>query len=221
MANAIVKKITLGSTTYDIKDNSGTKSTHTHTKDQITDFPVIPDISGKLDKLTYEWNKSISFGSSGYLLIGKFPCYDTNITIDIDSTTSTTYHATLVIATQNINTSRGGTYVCNVYDDANNTVTGSFKIQYSSGSRNFNVYFAPQSWSKNLVHIRAVGLQSAPTESEICTNVNSIPSSDLLNVTNLLSTTFATATHIHQDYEDRITALEEALDGLLARLTAI
>lgn len=42
MANAIVKKIKLGSTTYDIKDNSGTKSTHTHTTDQITDFPVIP-----------------------------------------------------------------------------------------------------------------------------------------------------------------------------------
>lgn len=40
MAN--VSKIKLNTTTYDVKDNSGTKSTHTHTKDQITDFPVIP-----------------------------------------------------------------------------------------------------------------------------------------------------------------------------------
>ena len=40
MAN--VSKIKLLGTTYDVKDNSGSKSTHTHTKDQITDFPVIP-----------------------------------------------------------------------------------------------------------------------------------------------------------------------------------
>lgn len=42
MANANVSKIKLLGTTYNVKDNSGTKSTHTHTKDQITDFPVIP-----------------------------------------------------------------------------------------------------------------------------------------------------------------------------------
>lgn len=143
-----------------------------------------------LEKLSYEWNKSISFGQSGYLLIGKFPCYDSNITIDIDSTTNTTYHATLVIATQNINTGRGGAYTANVYGDANNAVTDSFRIQYSSGSNKFNVYFAPQSYSKNLVHIRAVALASAPTESEICTNVSSIPTTDLITVTNQLTSNY-------------------------------
>lgn len=159
------------------------------TLDDISDGST-RKLSNYLSKISYEWNKAISFGSSGYLLIGKFPMYDTNITIDIDSTTSTTYHATLVIATQNINNSHGGTYVANVYGDANNTVTGSFKIQYSNGSRNFNIYFAPEPWSKNLIHIRAVALKSAPTESEICTNVDSIPTTDLITVTNQLSSNY-------------------------------
>ena len=160
----------------DFTDDLGSSPTHTH--------------SQYLEKVTYEWNKSIAFGSTGYLLIGKFPMYDSNITIDIDSTTSTTYHGTLVIATQNINTSRGGTYVCNVYGDATNTVTSAFVVQYSSGSNKFNVYFKPQRWSKNLVHIRAVALAAAPTESEICTNVDSVPTTDLLTVTNALTATF-------------------------------
>jgi hypothetical protein len=71
--------------------------------------------------------------------------YDSNITIDIDSTTSTTYHATVVIATQNINTSRGGSYSVHVYGDASNTITSALVVQYVSGSVNFNVYFSPQS----------------------------------------------------------------------------
>ncbi len=160
----------------DFTDDLGSSPTHTH--------------SQYLEKVTYEWNKSIAFGSTGYLLIGKFPMYDSNITIDIDSTTSTTYHGTLVIATQNINTSRGGSYVCNVYGDATNTVTSAFVVQYSSGSNKFNVYFKPLPWSKNLIHIRAVSLAAAPTESEICTSVSSVPTTDLLTVTNALTATF-------------------------------
>lgn len=157
----------------------------------VAQVPSIPDVSTKLDKVTYEWNKEIAFGSSGYLLIGKFPMYDSNVTIEIDSTTSTTYHGVLVLATQNINTSRGGSYVANVYGDAANTVAPTFKIQYSSGSRNFNIYFQPPAWSKNLVHIKAVALNSAPTESEICTSVSSVPTTDLITVTNVLTSTFA------------------------------
>ena len=154
----------------------------------LSNKPTIPDISGKLDKTTYEWNKEISFGQSGYLLIGKFPMYDSNITVYIDSTTSNTYHGVLVLATQNINTSRGGDYSAVVYGDSSNTVAPSLKIKYSSGSNVFELYFAPQSWSKNLIHIKAVALAGSPTN--ICENVDSVPSSDLIDVTNSLTTKF-------------------------------
>ena len=143
-------------------------------------------LDGKLNKTTYEWNKEIAFGSSGYLLIGKFPMYDSNITVEIDSTDSSTYHGTLVIATQNINTSRGGSFVCNVYGDATNTVTDRLRVQYSSGSNKFNVYFQPNGWSKNLIHIKACALAGAPTESEICSYVDSVPTTDLVTINNVL-----------------------------------
>ena len=64
------------------------------------------DLSGlnnKLDKTTYEYNKEAILGSSNTVIkIGTFPCYDSNITIDISSTTSASYNGTLIIATQNV-----------------------------------------------------------------------------------------------------------------------
>ena len=109
----------------------------------------IPDISGKLDKTTYEVNKTINFGSSGVLYVGKFKVYDTNITCEITSTTSVTYSGKLVIATQN--------YVIaqmTVYGDAANTVTPNFFVKPSTTSDPYvEVYFKPSSYSKNVVHI--------------------------------------------------------------------
>jgi len=67
------------------------------------------DSTAYIPKITHEYNKEISFGPSGKLLIGKFPCYDSNVTIDIDATTSSTYHATAILATQNISDSHDGT----------------------------------------------------------------------------------------------------------------
>lgn len=203
------------------------KTSHSHTKSDISDFPTslpasdvydwakasskptytasevglgsVRNVSsysqtesdGKyLPKVTYEWNKEISFGSSGYLLIGKFPMYDSNITVDINSTTSGTYHGTLVIATQNINTSKGGSYTCTVYGDATGTLSSALRVQYSNGSNKFNVYFQPPGWSKNLIHIKALSLNSAPTESEICTSVSSVPTTDLVTITNALTSGF-------------------------------
>jgi hypothetical protein len=54
-----------------------------------------------LPKTTYEYNKEITFGGpeAGKLLIGKFPMYDSNVTITINATTNTTYHCTAVLAT--------------------------------------------------------------------------------------------------------------------------
>ena len=143
---------------------------------------LTPDNIGAIPSTTYEYNKEISFGSSGKLLIGKFPCYDSNVTIDIDATTSTTYHATIILATQNVNTSHGGTVTLDAYGDENNAITSNIYLLYPSNSRYIEVYFSPASWSKNFVHIRALGMQAAPTN--ICENVSSIPSTATTQPTN-------------------------------------
>ena len=40
MATNETNKLIFGTTTYNLKDDSGTASSHTHTKSQITDFPT-------------------------------------------------------------------------------------------------------------------------------------------------------------------------------------
>lgn len=126
----------------------------------------------KLNKLTYEWNKEYSAsGTAGYLLIGSFPMYDTNVTIDIDATTTTTAHGTVVIATQNVTeTSIGSAKTITVYGDPTGAISDAIRVTWASGSRNYNVYFAPSTWSKNLIHIRAIGqFMNAIDETKICT----------------------------------------------------
>lgn len=127
------------------------------------------DISGKLDKTTYEYNlelRATGANSGQTILIGKFPCYDTNITIKISATTSTTYNGTLVIATQNIAPGATGVLNATVYGDANNTITPAINIERESvsGSRIIAVYFKPQSYSKNLFHIQCQTPSAAPTD---------------------------------------------------------
>ena len=148
----------------------------------LVDKPTIPDISGKLDKTTYEVNKTINFGQNGALYIGKFKVYDTNVTFEITSTTSVTYSGKLVIAAQN--------YVireAKVYGDAANTVTPNIYIKPSTTSDQYiEVYFKPESWSKNVVHIYGSNIQAAPTD--VCTNVPSVPSTATLKPKNALPT---------------------------------
>lgn len=151
-------------------------------------------INGKLDKTTYEFNKELNLGGSGKVCIGKFPMYDSNITVTINSTTNTTYHGVLVIATQNINTSLGGTYKAVVYGDASNTLTSSIKIQYLNGSNVFAVYIDLPGWSKNLMHIQCSALKAAPTD--IATMVDAIPSTATIVPTNALTTAFAASSGI-------------------------
>ena len=141
----------------------------------------IPDISGKLDKTTYEVNKTINFGSSGVLYVGKFKVYDTNITCEITSTTSVTYSGKLVIATQN--------YVIaqmTVYGDAANTVAPNFFVKPSTTSDPYiEVYFKPSSYSKNVVHIYGSAIAAEPTN--VCTNVSAVPSTATSKPTNALN----------------------------------
>lgn len=129
----------------------------------------IPDISGKLDKTPYEVNKTINFGNSGALYIGKFKVYDTNVTCEITSTTSVTYSGKLVIATQN-NVIKQMT----VYGDAANTVAPNIFVKPSTTSDPYiEVYFKPSSWSKNVIHIYGSAITEAPTD--VCTNVSAVP----------------------------------------------
>ena len=125
--------------------------------------------------LPYEFNKQKSFGESGYLYIGKFPIYDTNITVDISSTTSTTYSGKLVIACQN--------YVvlkASVFGDYSNTVTPN--IYYKKVDNTVEIYFKPQAWSKNVIHITGCGIRGEVTH--VCENISTIPSDATLQPKN-------------------------------------
>ena len=131
-----------------------------------------------LNKTTYEWNEEITFGgvdSGKSLLIGKFPCYDTNLTVEIKSTTNTTYYGRLIIATQNVNVNAAGTVTANVYGDATNTLASAITVVRDTLSdRNISIYFTPADYSKHLIHVQAVALAGTPTE--ILTKVASVPS---------------------------------------------
>ena len=143
-------------------------------------------ITDALNKLTYEYNKEISFQETGEnLLIGKFPCSDSNVTIYFDLTTNIAYHATIILATQNINTSHGGTINFSVYGDENNMITPNLYLYYPSDSKYIEVYFSPfQYYSKIIVHIKCTYLPGAPTN--ICEKISKIPSTGTKKPTNVL-----------------------------------
>ncbi len=145
------------------------------------DGATTSDVSGKLDKTTYEVNKTINFGSSDVLYVGKFKVYDTNVTCEVTSTTSVTYSGKLVIATQN--------YVIKemtVYGDAANTVAPNFFVKPSTTSDPYiEVYFKPAGWSKNVVHIYGSAIEAEPTN--VCTNVSAVPSTATLKPKNALN----------------------------------
>lgn len=157
------------------------QSTGTSTSSVMSQNATTNAISGKLDKTTYEVNKTINFGSSGVLYVGKFKVCDTNVTCEVTSTTNVTYSGKLVIATQN--------YVIKqmtVYGDAANTVAPNFFIKPSTTSDPYvEVYFKPASWSKNVVHIYGSAIADEPTN--VCTNVSAVPSTATSKPTNALN----------------------------------
>lgn len=158
------------------------QSTGTSTSSVMSQNATTNAISGKLDKTTYEVNKTIDFGSSGVLYVGKFKVYDTNVTCEVTSTTNVTYSGKLVIATQNYAIAQ-----MTVYGDAANTVAPNFFVKPSTTSNPYiEVYFKPSSWSKNVVHIYGSNIQAEPTD--VCTNVPSVPSTATLKPKNALPT---------------------------------
>ena len=167
-------------TSVSVKMNGASKGTVT-SSGTIDLGTVVTDVSGKLDKTTYEVNKTIEFGSSGVLYIGKFKVYDTNVTCEVTSTTNVTYSGKLVIATQN-----NVIMQMTVYGDAANTVAPNFFIKPSTTSDPYiEIYFKPASWSKNVVHIYGSAISAEPTN--VCTSVSAVPSTATLKPTNALN----------------------------------
>lgn len=161
------------------------KVTSSGTIDLGTVITSHQDISGKLDKTKYEVNKVIDFGSTGVLYVGRFNVYDTNITCDITSTTSTTYSGKLVIATQNYVITK-----MTVYGDASNTVAPNFFIRPSSSKSDpyVEIYFKPAAYSKNVVHIYGSSIAAEPTN--VCTSISAVPNTATHKPINALTETF-------------------------------
>lgn len=153
--------------------------------------------SSVLEKTTYEKSAELACGSNGLVCLGKFGAYDTNITIELNSTTSQTYHATIVIWSQNVVANgTGGTVGCYVYDDADNHITPLISVfrPYGSASRQIEVYASLPGWSKNLVHVQGVALSDGGM-TDVLTSVSSIPTSiagkTKVTPINVLTTNFA------------------------------
>ena len=89
------------------------------------------DISGKLDKTTYEWNKEFRAGSNGAISLGRYNIYDTQLTFDISSTTNASINGKLVIAAQN-----GRIAQAKVFGDATGVLVSKIVIYQSAITNN-------------------------------------------------------------------------------------
>ena len=134
------------------------------------------DISGKLDKTTYEWNKEFAAGSNGAISLGRYNIYDTQLTFDISSTTSASMNGKLVIATQN-----GRICQAKVFGDASGVLVSKIVIYQSAIVNNrswIEIFCNFDGWSKNKVHIYGVALESATVTNQMSsvTFTNGVPS---------------------------------------------
>lgn len=185
-----------------------------------SNYATTTQLATKLDKTTYEESKELALGSNGKVCLGKFGAYDTNITIEINSTTHTTYHATIVISTQNVVANgTGGTVGCYVYDDADNHITPLVSVfrPYGSASRQIEVYADLPGWSKNLVHVQGVAISDGGM-TDVLTSVETIPTEidGKIKVTpvNVLTTNFASKTEV----ENNLTAAKNYADEKAASI---
>ena len=142
----------------------------------LSNKPTIPDISGKLDKTTYEWNKEFRAGSNGAISLGRYNVYDTQLTFDISSTTTISMNGKLVIATQN-----GRICQAKVFGDATGVLVSKIVIYQSAIVNNrswVEVFCNFDGWSKNKVHIYGVALESATVTNQMSsvTFTNGVPS---------------------------------------------
>ena len=165
-------------TSVAVKMNGSTKGTVTSsgTIDLGTVLTSHQDISGKLDKTTYEWNKEFAAGSNGAISLGRYNIYDTQLTFDISSTTSASMNGKLVIATQN-----GRICQAKVFGDASGVLVSKIVIYQSAIVNNrswIEIFCNFDGWSKNKVHIYGVALNSTTVTNQMSsvTFTNGIPS---------------------------------------------
>lgn len=165
-------------TSVAVKMNGTTKGTVTSsgTIDLGTVLTSHQDISGKLDKTTYEWNKEFRAGSNGAISLGRYNVYDTQLTFDISSTTTISMNGKLVIATQN-----GRICQAKVFGDATGVLVSKIVIYQSAIVNNrswVEVFCNFDGWSKNKVHIYGVALESATVTNQMSsvTFTNGVPS---------------------------------------------
>ena len=152
------------------------KVTSSGTIDLGTVITSHQDISGKLDKTTYEWNKEFRAGSNGAISLGRYNVYDTQLTFDISSTTTISMNGKLVIATQN-----GRICQAKVFGDANGVLVSKIVIYQSAIVNNrswIEIFCNFDGWSKNKVHIYGVALNSTTVTNQMSsvTFTNGIPS---------------------------------------------
>ena len=119
-----------------------------------------------LAKVDYEWNKQVACGSgdSGAISLGRYNIYDTQLTFDIVSTTTAAISGKLVIATQN-----GLIKTAAVYGDASGQLVSRLRIYQSAVSNNrswIEIFGMFDAWSKNKIHIYAIGLNSATVQKQ-------------------------------------------------------
>lgn len=162
-------------TSVAVKMNGATKGTVT-SSGTIDLGTVITDVSGKLDKTTYEWNKEFRAGSNGAISLGRYNVYDTQLTFDISSTTTISMNGKLVIATQN-----GRICQAKVFGDATGVLVSKIVIYQSAIVNNrswVEVFCNFDGWSKNKVHIYGVALESATVTNQMSsvTFTNGVPS---------------------------------------------
>lgn len=130
-----------------------------------------------MPKTTYEWNKEYAASANGAVSLGRYKLYDTQLTFDITTTTSTTLSGKLVIAAQN-----GKILKATVYGDASNTLVGYLTIYQSAIASDstswIEVFCNFPGWSKNKVHIYGVDLASATVTRQMAsvTFTNGVPS---------------------------------------------
>ena len=152
------------------------KITSSGTIDLGTVITSHQDISGKLDKTTYEWNKEFRAGSNGAISLGRYNVYDTQLTFDISSTTTISMNGKLVIATQN-----GRICQAKVFGDATGVLVSKIVIYQSAIVNNrswIEIFCNFDGWSKNKVHIYGVALESATVTNQMSsvTFTNGVPS---------------------------------------------
>ncbi|MDY4728655.1 MAG: hypothetical protein SPC26_00740 [Lactobacillus amylovorus] len=121
-------------------------------------------------------NKELACGSNGKICVGKFGVYDSNITLNVSSTTSNTYSGTIVIATQN-------GIICNatVYGDATKALSNILYIaqeSYNSNRGVVGVYLNLAGWSKNKIDIRCLKLDKTILNTyytDLMTSITAMP----------------------------------------------